>query len=223
MNARLYPIDAQHLGLMHPRAARSVFWECDPETAATVCSSGDPVFEKEAWLATTTLNYGCCGFSVSSPSPFDPVSLERVIGTVLYCSPKDAPGAEQLPTSPVSEDAEIITSLFLDPGRVGDGLESVLLDAAIMELVTKEASAVEAFGFREDYIEDPEHPMPPETAGIVARAGEIGLIGVSYLESAGFQIIREHPVLPRLRLEIPPPLDLLTAEGFAQRLEQVEV
>ncbi|MGP6174218.1 hypothetical protein [Corynebacterium sp. A21] len=223
MGARLYPIDAQHLGLMHPRAARSVFWECDPETAVKVCGSGDPIFEKEAWLATTTHNYGCCGFSISGPSPLDPVSLERVVGTVFYCSPGDAPGAEQLPTAPVSEDAEIITSLFLDLGRAGEGLESVLLDAAIMELVTKDASAVEAFGLREDYIEDPGHPMSPTVAEIVARAGEIGLIGVSYLESAGFQVIREHPVLPRLRLEIPPPMDLRAIEGVAQRLEQVEV
>lgn len=215
MGARLYPINQRHLGLLHPRAARSVFWECDAETAARVEDSGDPFFEKSAWLATTTHEYGCCGFSVAIPSPLAPVNLEKVFGTVLYCSRENAPGAEQLPSGPVSGDAEILTSLFLDPGRAGEGMEAVLLDAAIMELMGKDVSAVEAFGLRVDAAEDPEF------AGIVARADEIGLIRVPMLESAGFQVIRDHPTLPRLRLEIPPPVDLLARLGISENLEKV--
>ncbi|QGU08705.1 hypothetical protein COCCU_14075 [Corynebacterium occultum] len=221
MGARLYPINQQHLGLLHPRAARSVFWECDAATATSVHASGDPLFEKSAWLATTTHEYGCCGYSIAAPSPLAPAALESVFGTVLYCGRDKAPGAEQLPSGPVSEDAEIITSLFIDAVRSGEGMEAVLIDAAIMELMAKDVSAVEAFGLREDYIEDPDQPMDTQLAELVAKAGDIGLINFSVLESAGFQVIREHPVIPRLRLEIPPPVDLLAKLGISENLEKV--
>lgn len=221
MPARLYPVTQEYLSVVHPQAARSIFWEVGPAGVDFISRNGDPNFEKEAWLSTTILNYGCCGFSIGSLGDRvedAPVTPRSVVATVLYCSREDAPGCAQLPTAPVSEDAEVITSLFIDQGRVGEGLEAVLLDAAIMELVRKDASAVEAFGWREEYIDDPDSPMEPAVREIVERAEEIGLMGVAVLESAGFQVVRDHPVLPRLRLELPPAQVVLSAEAVEQLL-----
>lgn len=204
--------------LIHHKAARSIFWEIDAETATRVRAKGDPSFEKEAWLATTLMNYGCCGFSISRRP------AERAIATVIYCSPHDAPGASQLPTAPVSPDAQLVSSLFIDPGFAGVGLEAVLLDSAIMELVEKDASAVEAFGWREEIFLQPNTTelIAGEVGTILAAAPDIGLMTTADLESAGFKVVADHPVLPRLRLELPPQRDLLSAADIALLLASVE-
>lgn len=218
MAAKLYQVVQEHLGFIHPQAARSIFWEIDPQTAAAVQRSGDPGFEKEAWLTTTILNYGCCGYSIATPHPDDAGVPIKVHATLLYCGRDDAPGARQLPTGPVSEDAELITSMFIDPEHADDGLAAVLLDAALMELVRKDASAVEAFGLRADYIEDPDSPMNDAVRAIVGQARDIGLLHVPVLESAGFEVVRDHPVLPRLRMKLPPESSVLTAAAVEELL-----
>ena len=38
------------------------------------------------------------------------------------------------------------------------------------------------------------------------------------LESAGFRVERDHPITPRLRLELPPAFDLLTAAAVEDLL-----
>lgn len=210
MFARVNPLSPETISRIHPQAARSIFWELDPDSAAEVLASGDPGFEKEAWLTTTLLEYGSCGFS------FERSSHERAVATVLFCSRDDAPGAVQLPTAPVSEDAQVLTSLFIDPGFAGIGLESVLLDAAIMSLVERNAPAVEAFGWRTDFFAraDVDELLEGPIGAVLRSASEIGLLSVSVLESAGFQVIADHPVLPRLRLELPPQHSLLSAAAL---------
>lgn len=217
MFSRVSPLSPETISRIHPQAGRSIFWELDPETAAVVQSSGDPTFEKEAWLTTTLLEYGSCGFSLERSTH------ERAVATVLYCSREHAPGAVQLPTAPVSEDAEVLTSLFIDPGFAGIGLESLLLDAAIMSLVEREVPAVEAFGWRTDFFAraDVDELLEGPIGTVLRSATEIGLMTVSVLESAGFQVVADHPVLPRLRLELPPQHALLSAAAMEQLLERM--
>ena len=89
-------------------------------------------------------------------------------------------------------------------------MESALLDASLMELIRHDYPAVEAFGYRSENA---------EADAIAARRLEIGLIDAEALESAGFEVVADHPVLPRLRMELPPATVLLTAKD-AQRLLQ---
>lgn len=118
-----------------------------------------------------------------------------------------------MPTAPVSEDAAVVTSLFIDSAVAGTGLEAVLMDAAIMDLLQKGVDAVEAFGWRTDA----EEPLP-----LAEKPQEIGLIDAEVLESAGFEVVRDHPVLPRLRLEMPPAKGLLSAEAVEKLLSGAE-
>lgn len=210
MDARLSPLTSQSVSRIHHQAGRSVFWELDPDSATRVRRSGDASFEKEAWLTMVLLTFGTCGYSIGFPRSEVP---RRARATVLYCGREDAAGIRQLPTAPVSEDAAVVTSLFIDPGFAGTGLEAVLMDAAIMDLLRRGADAVEAFGWRSDVGE----PLP-----FADKPQDIGLIDLNVLESAGFETIREHPVLPRLRLEMPPSRGLLSAEAVAKLLSGAE-
>ncbi|WP_018118141.1 hypothetical protein [Corynebacterium mastitidis] len=195
-----------------PSAASGVFWELDPESAERVRRRGEERFEKEAWLSSVLLDAPGCGFYLWE---------DRPLATLFYCSPAQAPGARQLPTAPASADATLITSLYTAPGWEGMGMEAVLIDAAIMDVMRQgDALAVEAFGWRDEgdgRLPGDREPRDGEAERIVARAPEIGLLSASALEAAGFSTVREHPLLPRLRLELPPQRELLV-EWEAQPL-----
>jgi len=176
---------------IHRQAARSTFWELEAAVS-------DPVFEKEAWLATTLLSFGQCGFTVGEDA------------TILFCSREDAAGTAKLPTAPISEDAEVITSLFVKAHLAGRGIEAVLIDAAIKHLTNRGSCAVEAFGYYGD---------PVAAAEFLGHKPDyIGLMAYDTLRSPGFEVAADHPVLPRLRLELPPEHDVLSAAAVEDLL-----
>lgn len=210
MDARLSPIAADNLDRLQRDAARSVFWEMEPSIRANV-TGADAKFEKEAWIVSRLTDYGQCGYSI--------VFEGNRKASILYCRADDAPGAQTMPTFPVSLDAQLITSLFIDPGISGLGLESILLDSAVMDLTQRGYAAVEAFGLR-DNIDLAE--VAQETIDIVALRDEIGLLRCEQLEGAGFRVVREHPVIPRLRLELPPVHDLLSEQAMDMLLRSAE-
>ena len=191
--------------VIHPQARRSTFWEFAAEDVA------DPEFEKEAWFSATLLGFGECGYTVGEEA------------TVLFCGRDDAPGVAKMATGPLSPDAAIITSLFINPARAGRGLEAVLLDSAIMDLMERGASAVEAFGYYTG-LQSPDSATADPVAYDMCRhfmgtrPELIGLMTVDVLQAAGFEVVADHPVTPRLRLELPPAHDLLTAAAVEQLL-----
>lgn len=167
---------------INPLAARSIFWELKTAVA-------DPAFEKEAWISAMLFSHGDCGLTVGDEA------------TVFFCPSEYAPGAAKLPSSPVSKDAAILSSLFVKSHRAARGLEAVLLDAAVMNLSSRDFSAVEAFGYRD--AKEAEFLLREKPAFI-------GLLPVETLESAGFMVVQDHPITPRLRLDLPPAFDLLS-------------
>lgn len=220
MQASLFPISQDNLSLLHPQARRSVFWELAAEAAARVEEAGFPDFEKEAWLSSLLYEQGSCGYSIGYLNAAPRLSTPA-ISTVIYCPREAAPGAAVLPTAPVSPDAVVITSLFIDEVFRGVGMEAVLLDAALVDLIKLEVPAVEAFGLRDPKITG-SIGVDPMVRSLVEKKNQIGLIEVAVLESAGFEIISEHPVLPRLRMELPPQDPLMTAMEAQLLLQSVE-
>ena len=108
---------------INPLAARSVGSSKLPSLIRPLRRSLDPAM---------LLSHGDCGLTVGDEA------------TVFFCPPEYAPGAAKLPSSPVSEDAAILSSLFVKSHRAARGLEAVLLDAAVMNLTSRDFSAVEA-------------------------------------------------------------------------------
>lgn len=211
MDAQLQRLCTEAIPLVHHECSHSVFWELSPQTRAA--RALDAAFEKEAWLATGLLEGVCGGYNlVYQRKGVPPI---RAIATILYCPPAYAPGAAVMPTAPVSADAQLISSLHIDPVIAATGLEAVMLDAVIMDLVAEEKPAVEVFGIR------PAVEPSPDVADIVAAATSAGLVEVATLEAAGFKIVADHPVLPRLRMELPPARELLSAQAVADLFNRI--
>lgn len=210
-SARVVPLRIGSLDRMHPKTASSVFWELDPLVAGV--SEADPEIDKEAWLVALAFNHEPVGFSI-----IDAGSETGAMATILYCPAADAPGAVRMPTAPVSKDAWLVTSLHIDEAARRRGWESVLLDSVIGAATSAGVSALEVFGMRADA---PKQRLSPACAELVDAAPQIGLTEVSILESAGFKIVADHPVIPRLRLTLPPEFDLLTAREIADLLAEV--
>ncbi len=211
MDARLQPLNTEAIPLVHHECATSVFWELRP--SLQTAKGLDVSFEKEAWLATGLLEGACGGYNLLHQRAG--VAPIRAIATVLYCPPVYAPGAEVMPCSPVSKDAKLITSLHIDPVIARTGLEAAMLDAVIMDLVAADVPAVEVFGLR------PEVDPTADVVEILANIRQVGLVSVPELESAGFKVIADHPVIPRLRMELPPARELLTAQAVADIFNRI--
>lgn len=172
-------VEPVSLSNVHPACLRSAFWEAGSDVP-------DIRMAKELWLTSTLLNYGTCGFSIAS------------VATILFAPPTLLPGAQEMPSGPVSPDAVLISSLF--HGELAAGTTALLIDACLAHLIATDVRAAEAFGWRS------------------GTFGPIGLIPETDLLAAGFSVVSEHDEVPRLRIELPPVDGLLTA---AQAVEKV--
>lgn len=209
MFASLLPIVAEDISLIHPHARDSVFWEFEASVAQRVYATGCASFEKEAWLLRVLFEYGTCGFNISSGEQ------TPALATILFCSAPDAPGAAALPTAPVTNGADLISSLFVEQGFEGLGFEGLLIDAALHHLTSTGSRLVEAFGVR-----DAETAAGCGVGWGVDTPQQVGLIPEGLLVAAGFEVVKDHEVLPRLQITLPPPHDLMAVEEAEELIRQ---
>ena len=100
------------------------------------------------------------------------------------------------------------------------------MDSEARELLLHaDVPAVEAFGWRQDFFSraDVDELLEGPVGSVLRSASEIGLMSVAVLESAGFQVVADHPVLPRLRLELPPQHGLLSVAAVEELLDRAWV
>ncbi|MFE3701250.1 GNAT family N-acetyltransferase [Nocardia tengchongensis] len=188
-------------------ARRCVFWEIDPAVAADSHSFSDPVFEKEAWLSTVMLQWGLCGQVA--------VVEDKPAGCAIYAPPSAVPRAGLFPTSPVSPDAVLLTTLSAEMPFQGEQVGNQLIQAVVSDLVRRGVRAIEAFGIRKD---PPTSSMPavgsmslrerigtPLRSPAAASSGcspENCMIEADFLEDVGFKVVASHHRFPRLRLDL---------------------
>ncbi len=190
-----------------------MFWEVDPATLGGADRLSDPEFEKEAWLSTVLLQWGCCGqvATETTPTVLPGGPLSPCLGYILYAPPGEVPRAWRFPTAPVSADAVLLTSLGVEPTPSADGLAEELVGRAITELTRRGVRAVEAFG-RTPAVSDLAGPGAavgeryPELAGVFEATGDCSvehcIIDAELLTDFGFSVVAPHPYFPRLRLEL---------------------
>src|SRR5262245_43434819 len=94
MSRRLANLTLDTLEDLPRRCRKCVYWELDPVAAERACESGDPGFEKEAWVSQTLLEWGSCGKLVYVDG--------MPAGFALYSPPAYVPRAMAFPTSPIS-------------------------------------------------------------------------------------------------------------------------
>ncbi|MFP5346952.1 MAG: GNAT family N-acetyltransferase [Actinomycetes bacterium] len=196
MSRRLAALTLDTLDDLPARCRACVFWELDPVSAERAVRSGDPGFEKEAWLSATLLEWGSCG----RVAYVDDVPA----GFVVYAPPAFVPRSVAFPTSPVSGDAVLLMTGHIVPEFRGGGLGRMLVQGAAKDLTRRGVRAIEAFGLATGKAPDADRYAAPH--GCVVPA--------DFLLSVGFKTVRPHHRHPRLRL------DLKTALSWREDVEQ---
>lgn len=180
------------LDQLSAHARRCVFWEMDPAALHEARGFCDQEFEKEAWLSMVMLEWGSCGqVAVKDGKP---------LGSALYAPPRSIPRAQMFPTSPVSSDAVLLTSLRLEPSGIEESLGPALISAVVTDLVRRGVRALEAFGIRPDEQESASD-IASATAALECSPQEC-MISADFLEDYGFEVVAPHHRYPRLRLEL---------------------
>lgn len=198
MGRRVAPLTLDTMADL-PKSCRScVRWELDPVAGRRACEAGDPAFEKEAWVSATLLEWGSCGRIAYVD--------DRPAGYVMYAPPVFVPRGMSFPTSPVSADAVLLTTVRVEPEFAGGGLARMLVQAAAKDLTRRGIRAVEVFGL---------------AAG--AEAGDDPaldcLVPADLMLAVGFKTVRPHHRVPRLRLELKTALSW--REDVEQALERI--
>jgi GNAT superfamily N-acetyltransferase len=167
---RLAAITLDNLGDVADGPRRCLFWELGPG----IDRDEDPEQVKEAWVSSVLLEWGPCGTLVY----MDGVPA----GHVFYAPAAMVPRSTSFPTSPVGDDAILLTNAHVRPEFVGQGLGRVLVQTVARDAVKRGIRAVEAFGAGSE-LDD-------------------CLLPVGFLQAVGFKTVRRHPRVPRMRLDL---------------------
>lgn len=180
MGRKVVRLRTDHLTHLPGGCGSCLFWELDPVRRGRV-ADGEASGTKEAWVARVLREWGPCG----SVALVDDVP----VGWAVWAPPALVPGAAAFPTAPVSPDAVLLATAYVDPAQRG-GLGRLLVQAMARDLVSRGGiCAVEAFGRR-----DARPVVGVPVAGCVLPAG--------FLEDVGFGTQRPHGSVPRMRMEL---------------------
>lgn len=177
MSRRVVGVTLDNLEHLSKHSRTCVFWELAPHLREQAEEYGDTEFEKEAWVSSVLLEWGSCGRLIYC----DGIPA----GSAFYAPPAAVPRSAAFPTSPVSPDAVLMTSLEVLPEFRGGGLGRVLVQAVAKDLTRRGVKAIEAFGDMRPDEEERSCVTPAD-----------------FLTSVGFKTVRPHPRWPRLRLEL---------------------
>jgi len=197
------PLALEHVAALPDPCRSCVWWELDEAGAAAARRGGDPAFDKEAWLSQALLEWGSCGRVAHVGS--------ELAAFVTYAPPHLVPRSLQYPTSPVSADAVLLMTAGVLPHHRGGGLGRMLVQGAAKDLTRRGVRAVEAFADAET-----DDRGAGDAAGTGPRGTGLGaerslppsrLVGgchvpATFLLEVGFEVVRDHPRWPRLRLEL---------------------
>ena len=164
-----------------PSACRScAFWELDPVQRERAHEAGEIACEKEAWVSRVLLEWGSCGRILYVD--------DEPAGYAVYAPPSFVPGADSFPTSPVSEDAVLLSTVMVRPEYSGGGLGRVLVQSVVKDVLSRGGiKAIEVFGDRR-----------PSDGGRVPGC----VVPADFWLRVGFKTHRSHARYPRMRMEM---------------------
>jgi len=179
MSRKIVALTLDRLAELTAPCRSCLFWELDPVRRGQVPMS-ERAAVKEAWLSEVLREWGSCGR----------VALvdDRPVGFLVYVPARFVPGAEAFPTAPVSSDAVLLTTVWLEPQYAGGGLGRMLVQAMARDLILRGGvKAVEAFG---------------DVGPLSGLHGSRCAAPAEFLARVGFKTHRTHPTAPRLRMEL---------------------
>ena len=188
MSRKVVRMTLDHLAELEAPCRECVFWELDPVRRGRV---EEPAAEKEAWMSEVLRDWGSCGRVMMVD--------DRPVGYAIYAPPAYLPGAGAFPTAPVSSDAVLLSTVYVEPAARGGGLGRMLVQGMARDLIERGGiAAVESFG-------DTRGPGRPGSRSCVTP--------VDFLTSDGFKTQRAHARHPRMRM------DLRTTLSWREELE----
>jgi GNAT superfamily N-acetyltransferase len=151
-------------------------WETRGSASAS-CAPADAREELARWVGEVRSSWGECGR----------IAYENggALGFVKYAPPRFFPRVVSMPSGVPDDDAVLLACLHVEPDVRDAGLGSVLLQAALRDLVSRGERAVEAYAATE-----------------AAERDRSPLMTEEFLLRQGFEVVRPHPVRPLLRLEL---------------------
>jgi hypothetical protein len=171
MSRKIVRLTLDHLDALPSPCRSCLFWELDPVRRQRV---DDPCAEKDAWVSEVLREWGSCG----RVALVDDVA----VGYLIYAPAAFVPGAAAFPTAPVSADAVLLTTAYVEEPARG-GLGRMLVQGMARDLIERGGiRAVEAFGD--------------------TRGGGRCVVPVDFLGSVGFKTHRAHSTTPRMRMEL---------------------
>jgi len=179
MSRKVLPLTLDRYAELTAPCRTCLFWELDPVRRRRV-HEDRVTAEKEAWISTVLREWGSCGRVA--------VVDGETVGFVIYAPPSYVGGAACFPTAPVSPDAVLLTTAWIDPRHAGGGLGRMLIQGMARDLIRRtDVQAVEAFG---------------DVGPLSGIHGRRCAAPADFLARVGFKTHRPHPTAPRLRMEL---------------------
>jgi len=176
MARRIRPLTVERVGELPEPCGSCALWEASGP-GAPECGPAADRKALEGWISTVRSGWGECGMIVYEGG--DP------LGFVKYAPAMFFPRASHMPSGPPDSDAVLIACLHVLADVRDVGLGKVLLQAAMRDLVSRKEKVVEAYAAAET-IDRERSP----------------LMGLEFLMSQGFRVVRPHPFYPLMRLEL---------------------
>lgn len=164
-----------------PSPCRScVFWESRGGRRGGERDAQAGATAKEAWWQATQLEWGTPGKAV--------YYHDQLVAFAIFAPSGHFPGARTLgPT--FSEDALLLSALWVDPAHERTGLATLLLHSVLRETARRRARALEAYGDR--------RAAPGSVRGTPSC-----VLPEAFLLRVGFAVHHEHHAFPLLRLDL---------------------
>ena len=178
MSRKVVRMTLDHLAELEGPCRSCVFWELDPVRRDRV---DEPAAEKEAWMSYGAARLGLVrtGRRWWTTGPWATRSTRRR---------RTSRAPARFPTAPVSNDAVLLSAVYVDPEARGGGLGRMLVQGMARDLIERGGIARRR-GVR-------GHPRPG-----MAGAGRC-VVPVEFLTSVGFKTQRAHAVTPRMRMDL---------------------
>lgn len=175
MPRRLRPMTAADLDLIPDPCARCTFWEVSLHDLAAPDLHRDRAQIKREWAETVTRRWGYCGVIATEG--------DELLGYATMAPARLVPRLGALDAvHPINPDAAVLLSTRVEEPYRGRGIGRQLVQAAAGQMVRRDIRAIEVLG---SYREGPSCISP-----------------VGFLQRVGFSIVRQHPVTPRLRMDL---------------------
>lgn len=175
MPRRLRPMTGADLELLPEPCARCTFWEVSLHDLAAPDLHRDRALVKREWADAVTRRWGYCGVIATDG--------DELLGHATMAPASLVPRLGMLDAvHSINPDAAVLLSTRVEDPYRGHGLGRQLVQAAAGLMVRRDIRAIEALG---SYREGPS---------CISTAG--------FLQRVGFSVVRQHPVTPRLRMDL---------------------